>query len=129
MAPISSISNGLDILKFIEYSRTLDILEYVYELFFIKAKLKRSYDNIDLPNSVEEINANYTIEIVNKREDLRNSFFDTSLSLNAREIILYGTAFSCCSANEGFQCESEVKSLIKVYNSVILKKIAKYILI
>ncbi|CCJ29656.1 unnamed protein product [Pneumocystis jirovecii] len=113
LPPISSISNGLDILKFIEYSRTLDILEYVYELFFIKAKLKRSYDNIDLPNSVEEINANYTIEIVNKREDLRNSFFDTSLSLNAREIILYGTAFSCCSANEGFQCESEVKSLIK----------------
>ncbi|KAG5519007.1 hypothetical protein PMAC_002538 [Pneumocystis sp. 'macacae'] len=115
LPPVSSMSNDLNILKFIEYSRTLDILEYVYELFTIKVKVKfkRNYDDINLPNSIEEINANYIVETVNKREDLSNNFFDASLSLNAREIILYGTAFSCCSIDEDFQEENEIKSLIK----------------
>ncbi|KAG4304727.1 hypothetical protein PORY_001780 [Pneumocystis oryctolagi] len=106
---ISPIPDKLDILKLIEYSRTLNILE--------------NYDDIDLPDSIEEILTNYIVESVSKREDIRSNFFDASLSLNAREIILYGTSFSYSNNEEKSQDENEVKSLIK---SILITPEEKY---
>lgn len=85
----------------------------MYQLFTDKTDFVRNYDDIELPNNIEEINAKYIIESVSKRENIRYDFFDTSLSLNAREIILYGTAFSYSNIDENFEEQNEIKSLIK----------------
>ncbi|KAG4301806.1 hypothetical protein PCK1_001782 [Pneumocystis canis] len=99
LEPISPIPNDTDIITLVEYSKTLNILE--------------DYDDIDLPDTIEEISANYIVENINKRADIRNDFFDISLSLNARELILYGTVFSYSNIDQNFQDENEIKSIIK----------------
>ncbi|EMR10374.1 hypothetical protein PNEG_01625 [Pneumocystis murina B123] len=117
LSPISPVSNYSDILTLVEYSKTLDILE--------------NYDNIELPDTIEEITANYIIKNVNKTNDIRHNFFDASLSLNAREIILYETAFSYSDTDNFFQNQDEIKSIIKSilitpeenYDSEVAKKL------
>ncbi|KTW29657.1 hypothetical protein T552_00866 [Pneumocystis carinii B80] len=117
LSPISPVSNYSDILTLVEYSKTLDILE--------------NYDDIELPDTIEEITANYIIKNVNNTDDIRHNFFDSSLSLNAREIILYETAFSYSDTDNFFQNQDEIKSIIKSilitpeenYDSEVAKKL------